>query len=88
MVVSAQSQSATYSAFQSISQINFQTGQLCIIGDGAVSLAAGCILSGGTQELRIWVPKSRSVVNRQLPTEFEVRERGAHSVGMLSLIHI
>jgi len=82
MVVSAQSQSTTYSAFQSIAQLNFQTGQLCIIGDGAISLAAGCILSGGTQELRIWAPKQKSGQNKQLPTEFEVRARGAHSVGI------
>jgi len=82
MVVSAQSQSTSYSAFQSIAQINFQTGELCIIGDGAISLAAGCILSGGKQNLRIWSPKQKSVQNKQLPGEFEVRERGAHSVGL------
>lgn len=82
MVVSAQSQSTSYSAFQSIAQINFQTGQLCIIGDGAVSLAAGCILSGGKQELRIWSSRHKAGSTRQLPIEFEVRERGAHSVGL------
>ncbi|CAN5144126.1 hypothetical protein BH10CYA1_BH10CYA1_38240 [soil metagenome] len=82
MVVSAQSQSTSYSAFQSIAQINFQTGELCIIGDGAISLAAGCILSGGKQNLRIWSPKQKSVQNKQLPVEFEIRERGSHSVGM------
>ncbi len=82
MVVSAQSQSTSYSAFQSIAQINFQTGELCIIGDGAISLAAGCILSGGKQNLRIWSPRQKAVPSRPLPVEFEVRERGAHSVGL------
>lgn len=82
MVVSAQSQSTSYSAFQSIAQINFQTGELCIIGDGAISLAAGCILSGGKQNLRIWSPRQKSGSTKPLPVEFEVRERGAHSVGL------
>jgi hypothetical protein len=77
MLVSAQSQSISYSSIQSIAQINFQTSELCIIGDGAISLAAGCILSGGRQNLRIWSPRVKSAQIKQLPTEFEIRERGA-----------
>ncbi len=77
MLVSAQSQSTIYPSFQSLAQINIQTSELCIIGDGAISLAAGCILSGGRQNLRIWSPREKSTQSRQLPLEFEIRERGA-----------
>lgn len=77
MLVTTQTQSSSYASFQSIAQINFQTNELCIIGDGAVSLAAGCILSGGKQNLRIWSPNSKAATNRELPQEFEIRARGS-----------
>lgn len=80
MLVSAQSQSSSYTSFQSIASINVQTNELCIIGDGAVSLAAGCVLSGGKLNLRVWSPKSKNKETVAMPGEFEIRERGSSFV--------
>lgn len=79
MLVSARTQSASYPTLQSIAAINFQAGELCIVG--SASLAAGCILGRGTQSLRVWLPEGDIANKATLPSEFEMRERDSHEPG-------
>jgi opine dehydrogenase len=69
----------TAASAASISVLGFDTS-LCIIGDGAVALAAGYLLAGGTNNLKIFVCEADPALKakaRSLPDTVELVDRGA-----------
>jgi len=76
MLVTTQTQFQSLSALQSIAPLEAQISDICIIGDGAVSLAAGCLFAGSVHSLRVLSLPGKHIPEA-LPTEFEIRDRGA-----------
>src|SRR5258708_2578831 len=53
--------------------------QLCIIGDGARSLALACLLSASGHSARVWVEQEdfAAAGGNKWPAEYEIRKRRA-----------
>ena len=83
MLTSAQPASLfnTAASAASISVLAFDT-DLCIIGDGAVGLAAGYLLAGDSSNLRILIGNTERLPNQKapsLPESVELIERGSRT---------
>ncbi|HEY9712333.1 MAG TPA: NAD/NADP octopine/nopaline dehydrogenase family protein [Chroococcales cyanobacterium] len=96
MLLTVQAQTNQLLSLQEEIASPVKSADLCIIGDGAQALAAGCMLAGENQSLRVLLPKSDKPAGKNsaapaskanMPVRFEMHSRAMNQGPKLGKIN-